>query len=89
MFNFTPDPKVGELWCIKGSENNEKANYYELAEKRSGEDGPSYRLVSGRGGLSLGWYTLSYIRSHYTPWRDPWKAQRAWAKQHGFVFKEE
>lgn len=94
MFNFNPDPKLHEFWCIKGNENNEKASYFELAEKRTDSDngiatGSSYRLVNGRTGESIGWYSLTYLRSHYAPWKDPWKTQRVWAKQYGFIFKEE
>ena len=86
---YIPEPKLHELWCIKGFENKADASFYELTEKRKDADGSTYYLVNGRTNVSLGWFGLEYLRKHYAPWNDPWKAQRAWAKKYGFTFKEE
>lgn len=88
-FDFNPDPKLHELWCIKGFENNEKASHFQLAEKRTDADGPAYRLVNSKTGVSIGWVGLVSLRENYAPWNDPWKTQRVWAKKYGFTFKEE
>ena len=80
-YSGPPDPVVGEHWVQKSS--NEKF----LLDQKNPESN-LYHLV-GEGGYDRGWFQKDQILKYFAKWVDPNASLKAYAKKHGYVWKDE
>lgn len=76
-----PDPEVGSIWTANNSDY-----YIELLEKSLNPDGPIYKYLDVLGNPS--WVTKKYILDNFKLKKDEWAAQKKWAQDNGFVWRD-
>jgi len=82
--SITPQPKVGDTWVNKTDPN------FKIFLEKTNDEVTLYCAVSKAkdGSLYVNWFTKEHILDLFIPWVDPNAAQKKWAAQHGYVWRD-